>query len=198
VYVHRSYKKSSLTLILEVNDVLMHLNHSIILSARSVMTIEERKERPNWTGLINESVHTIDDEDIGDIMAVNRDFVVVKRGFRNVHYYYIPVDQIEGWDGHVVWLKIIEDEVKTNYERDRAPDPATYYIKDHAYGKVRPYIKAFFPQMPIIEAKGRTMPPITTREEALGAEQPRRYSCVLCDADFSTEDDLSSHVTTNH
>ncbi len=38
--------------------------------------------KPNWTGLINESVHTSDDKDIGDIEAVNRDFVVVKRGFR--------------------------------------------------------------------------------------------------------------------
>jgi hypothetical protein len=42
----------------------------------------------SWTNLIDESVHTSDDMDIGDIDAVNRDFVVVKRGFVNVHYYY--------------------------------------------------------------------------------------------------------------
>jgi hypothetical protein len=46
--------------------------------------------RKSWMDLINESVHTSDDIDIGDIMAVSWDFVVVKRGFVNVHYYYIP------------------------------------------------------------------------------------------------------------
>jgi hypothetical protein len=35
----------------------------------------------HWVDLINESVHTVDDIDIGDIDAVSRDFVVVKRGF---------------------------------------------------------------------------------------------------------------------
>jgi hypothetical protein len=38
-----------------------------------------------WMDLINESVHTVDDVDIGDIDAVNVDFIVVKRGFVNIH-----------------------------------------------------------------------------------------------------------------
>ncbi len=41
--------------------------------------------------LINESVHTSDDVDIGDIEDVSRDFIVVKRGFKKVHittYFY--------------------------------------------------------------------------------------------------------------
>ena len=67
--------------------------------------------------LINESVHTSDNADIGDIHSVTRDVIVVKRGFMNVHYYYIPISQVEGWDGHVVWLKIKEDEVKAKYTR---------------------------------------------------------------------------------
>ena len=48
------------------------------------------KPASSWVDLINESVHTSDDIDIGDIDAVSRDFVVVKRGFMNIHYYYIP------------------------------------------------------------------------------------------------------------
>jgi hypothetical protein len=38
----------------------------------------------DWVDLINESVHTADDADIGDIDAVSRDFVVVKK--RNSKY----------------------------------------------------------------------------------------------------------------
>jgi hypothetical protein len=51
-------------------------------------------------------VHTSDDVDIGDIDAVSRDFIVVKRGFLKVHYYYIPLSKVDGWDGFVLWLKI--------------------------------------------------------------------------------------------
>ena len=51
--------------------------------------------KSGWLDLINESIHTSDDIDIGDIDAVSRDFVVVKRGFVNVHYYYIPITKVE-------------------------------------------------------------------------------------------------------
>jgi hypothetical protein len=67
-----------------------------------------------WMDLINESVHTVDDVDIGDIDAVNVDFIVVKRRFVNIYYYYIPIHHVEGWDGHVLWLKMAENEIKSN------------------------------------------------------------------------------------
>jgi hypothetical protein len=90
----------------------------------------DKATKKTWIGLIDESVHTSDDVDIGDIDAVSRDFIVVKRGFVNVHYYYIPISKVEGWDGHVLWLKITEEEVIRNYERDLTPDPTRYYVKD--------------------------------------------------------------------
>ena len=59
--------------------------------------------KSTWMDVTNESVHTSDDADIGDIEAINLNFLVVKRGLINVHYYYIPITKIEGWDGRVVW-----------------------------------------------------------------------------------------------
>jgi precorrin isomerase len=47
---------------------------------------DQQESSKKWIDLINESVHTSDDIDIGDIIAVSRDLVVVKRGFVNVHY----------------------------------------------------------------------------------------------------------------
>ena len=99
----------------------------------------------NWIELINESVHTADDIDIGDIDAVNRDFIVVKRGFVNIHYYYIPITKVEGWDGHILWLKITENEVKANYERDKIPDPSRYYVKDYPT-----YTAEYYPELIMI------------------------------------------------
>jgi hypothetical protein len=60
------------------------------------MTISSDSSKMRWIDLINESVHTSDDIDIGDIDAVSSDFIVVKRGFVNVHYYYIPFSKLEG------------------------------------------------------------------------------------------------------
>src|ERR671920_1187067 len=84
--------------------------------------------KKTWISLIDESVYTSDDVDIGDIDAVSRDFIVVKRGFVNVHYYYIPIGKVEGWDGSIVWLKVPEEYTKKNYERDTVPDPSRYYV----------------------------------------------------------------------
>jgi hypothetical protein len=83
------------------------------------MSNTSESSKASWMDITNESVHTSDDRDIGDIEAISKDLIVVKHGFVKVHRYYIPVSKVEGWDGHVVWLKIKEDEVKKNYERDR-------------------------------------------------------------------------------
>ena len=92
-------------------------------------TVFSEEKKRDWISLINESVHSSDDADIGDIYAVSRNFIVVKRGFLNVHYYYIPIKYVEGWDGNVLWLKISEKEVQEKYERETIPDPNQSYIK---------------------------------------------------------------------
>src|SRR5919202_2616526 len=86
-------------------------------------------EVSGWTDIINESAHTSDDQDIGDIEVVNRYLIVVKRGFVNVHRYYIPISKVEGWDGNVLWLSVNEETLEANYERNTIPDPSLYYVK---------------------------------------------------------------------
>lgn len=108
------------------------------------------------TDLTGESVHTCDDVDIGDIAAMDKDSIVVKRGITNVHYYYIPITKVEGWDEHVVWLTITETEVKNNYEKDSKPDPSKYYTKDQGYGKLdSKYTIREFPEVTVIPRKGK-------------------------------------------
>lgn len=110
-------------------------------------TNKEWGEKKGWIDLINESVHTSDEVDIGDVDAVSRDFIVVKRGFVNVHYYYIPIGKVEGWDGHVLWLKIPEIYIKNNYERDVHPEPSRYYVKDFpGYTAIYPTVDVILPR----------------------------------------------------
>jgi hypothetical protein len=72
-------------------------------------------------------------KDIGEIEAVSKDHIVVKTGLKDVHYYYIPIEKVEGWDGHVVCLYITEDELK-QFESTEKPDDSKYFTKDQGYG----------------------------------------------------------------
>ena len=146
-------------------------------------------EVSGWTDIINESVHTSDDQDIGDIEAVNRDFIVVKRGFVNVHRYYIPISRVEGWDGNVLWLSINEKTVEANYERDTIPDPSLYYVK----GQEDKYTGTQWREFARIEPR-YAAPTYTV--DPRGAEEPLVYiyRCVLCDSTFRTDDEFSKHA----
>jgi hypothetical protein len=153
------------------------------------MTFEEQAKISGYIDLINESVHTSDDIDIGDIDAVSRDFIVVKRGFVNVHYYYIPISKVEGWDGNVLWLKITEDETKSNYERNIVPGPYRYYIKDYPF-----YNAAYYPTLAIIPP--RYVKPLYSTTANI--EAAKILQCDLCNKHFNTPDELSNHVSNEH
>jgi hypothetical protein len=139
-----------------------------------------------WVDLIDESVHTSDDKDIGDIEAVSKYFIVVKRGFINIHYYYIPISKVEGWDGHVLWLTVAEQLVKHTYERDKIPDPNYYYVKD------LPYYSALYSPLPLIPS--RYIAPSYANIAKLGESVPRIFRCDLCEQVFSSEEELSKHM----
>lgn len=144
----------------------------------------------DWPDMLNESVHTSDDVDIGDVYAFSRDFVVIKRGIINkIHYYYIPINKVEGWDGNVLWLKITEQEAK-DCERDRNPDPLRYSLKDYPV-----YIGATYPELMIISPKGEK---IAYTDTPVQGEERVTYRCDLCDDQFRNEEELSRHVSASH
>jgi hypothetical protein len=147
-------------------------------------------EKRDWISMINESVHTYDDIDIGDVYAVSRNFIVVKRGFVNVHYYYIPIKKVEGWDDNVLWLKITEEEVKEKYERDTIPDPNQYFVKEY------PYYTGFtsynYPLPIIVRRYPEAYEDVTKSSPEKNV--PRIYRCDLCEESFASEDELDKHV----
>lgn len=152
---------------------------------------KQSTERLGFIDLINESVHTSDDVDIGDIDAVNNHFIVVKRGLVNIHYYYIPIIHVEGWDGNVLWLKIKEDTVKSKYERDKAPNSYRYYVRYY------PYSSSYYPLLQIISSKHiihRTYPNSTNTI----IENSKINLCDLCNNCFKTENELSNHISKDY
>jgi hypothetical protein len=154
-------------------------------------------EPSSWTDLINESVHTSDDQDIGDVEAVSRNFIVVKKGLVNVHRYYIPLHRVEGWDGKVVWLKMTEETVKTNYERDAVPDPYNYHYSSAPRVDPSNVVHRFQINMPKIPPRAQEEKPFLVSQES-SREEERVFLCNLCNAAFKTDDELGSHVESNH
>jgi hypothetical protein len=142
-----------------------------------------------WFSIVSEPVHSSDDTDIGNVYAISKNFIVIKRGLINVHYYYLPISQIEGWDGKVLWLTITEEQVKNNYERDITPDPLNYYMVEYpGYGMQVP-LPLIPPKEPKYEEKMNEPP---------SGDVPRVYSCPLCNEVYQSEDELGNHVAADH
>jgi hypothetical protein len=140
--------------------------------------------------MINQSVHTADDVDVGDIDALSRDFIVIKRGYLNEHYYYVPITKVEGWNSNVLWLNVSEKEVKTNYERKIVPDPSRYYIKDY------PLYSTQFAELKLIPPKYER--PDGSAATIIHPGDLKKYGCALCEKTFKTEQELSRHVASAH
>jgi len=127
---------------------------------------------------------------LGTYFAINKYFLVVKRGYVRVHYYYVPLKKVEGWDGHVVWLLITEDEAK-KYERGIFPHPCRYYVKDYSYDRTPPFV----PTVNQIPAKFRT----TAEEYNIdNKEEVDIYKCDLCRDVLKNEEEYDSHITDRH
>ncbi|HJU34195.1 MAG TPA: hypothetical protein VJ695_03640 [Nitrososphaera sp.] len=154
-------------------------------------------EPSSWTDLIGESVHTSDDQDIGDIEAVNRNFIVVKKGLVNIHRYYIPLHRVEGWDGNVVWLKLTEEIIKKNYERNTSPDPYNYHYSSAPTVDPSNVVRRFQINMPKIPPRTQEEKPFLASQE-VSEVQDRVFPCNLCNAKFKNGDELSTHVETTH
>ena len=78
-------KKSSNTITLQCSFCNYNIPFGIISALDTYGIIREStyERKMDWSN--KESVHTVDDVDIGDIDAVNIDFIVVKRGFVNIY-----------------------------------------------------------------------------------------------------------------
>ena len=172
-------------LVKSLNIMWRFLTYVVNLATNPTISL---REVSGWRDTLNESVHASDDQDIGDVEAVNTDFLVVRRGYVNVHRYYIPVSKVLGWDGNVLWLFVPEEKVKANYERDIVPDPSVYYVK----GEEDKYTGTQWKEFPRIEP--RYTPPQYTVAPKGREEESAALRCALCDAKFRTGEELSGHV----
>lgn len=75
----------------------------------------------NWNDVIKKEARGINNEDLGEVKEVGDTYVLVQKGLINKEKYYIPQNEIEGYDGSVLRFKISEEEVKSKYIQDSLP-----------------------------------------------------------------------------
>lgn len=150
---------------------------------------EDKKE--GWIDLIGQPCRTSGNQELGHLEAVGGEFIVIRKVYLAIHthYYYIPYDKVQGWDGNIIWLGISKAEVEQQYEKHKAPDPKQYYVKGGTVNRTTSY-----PEVILIPSKSKKQV-FTAADLRL---TPPTYKCDLCDILFNKEDELSVHVKVEH
>jgi hypothetical protein len=76
------------------------------------MTSSNYKE---WSQLITKEACGIDDSHFGKVKDVESDYVIAERGTIDKERFYIPKQQVQGYDNKKVIFRITEEEARTVY-----------------------------------------------------------------------------------
>ena len=74
----------------------------------------------DWNDVIKKEARGLKDVDLGEVHEVTNGYVLVQKGLIHKEKFYIPQDQVESYDGHVLRFKISADEIN-RYAGDSHP-----------------------------------------------------------------------------
>src|SRR5919201_6719889 len=86
----------------------------------------------SWDKAIDKKVKSSDDKDLGKVQSVTNDYIQTKEGLVSKNYYYIPKYYLSGYDGDNLWVSLTKDEVKSRFEREKAPEPSEWNTPEYA------------------------------------------------------------------
>ena len=75
----------------------------------------------DWDDVIKKEARGINDEDLGEIQEVTKDYVLIKKGIINKEKLYIPRDLATGYNGTILIFNITAEEAKNKFLRDSEP-----------------------------------------------------------------------------
>ena len=74
----------------------------------------------DWNEVIKKEARSLKNEHLGEVHEVTNGYVLVQKGLIHKEKFYIPQDQVESYDGHVLRFKILADEMN-RYAGDSHP-----------------------------------------------------------------------------
>jgi hypothetical protein len=77
----------------------------------------------SWDKAIDKKVKSSDDQDIGKVQSVTKEYIQTKEGLVSKNYYFIPKYYFQGYDGDSLWVSLTKDEIKSKFEKEKEPEP---------------------------------------------------------------------------
>jgi len=74
----------------------------------------------DWNEVKKKEARGLKNEDLGEVHEVTNGYVLVQKGLIHKEKFYIPQEQVESFDGHVLRFKITADEIN-RYAGDSHP-----------------------------------------------------------------------------
>lgn len=74
------------------------------------MNIDRNKFNFDFDNLSNLSIYTSDNVNLGKINSISKNHLLVKFDENDHHNYRFPLDLVDKWDGHSLWLRITSNE----------------------------------------------------------------------------------------
>jgi hypothetical protein len=85
----------------------------------------------SWDKAIGKKVKSSDDQDLGKIQSITKDYIQTKEGLVSKNYYFVPKYYIQGYDGDHLWISLTKGEVKSRFEKDKEPHPTEFETPEY-------------------------------------------------------------------
>ena len=108
------------------------------------MRVSNNKDNIDWKNVIKKEVIGTDGLDLGEVIEVGDNFIVIQKGLFNKKRFVIPKSTAESFDGDILRVKVNENEL-VGYEE--TADPA---FKDYSKFKSSDMSKEMETRIPVI------------------------------------------------
>jgi uncharacterized protein (TIGR02271 family) len=106
--------------------------------------VSNNKDNIDWTNVVKKEVIGTDGLDLGEVVEIGDNFIVVQKGLLNKKRYIIPISTAESFDGDILRVKVNENEL-SGYEETTEPK-----FKDYSTFKSSDMSKEMETKIPLI------------------------------------------------
>jgi uncharacterized protein (TIGR02271 family) len=85
----------------------------------------------DWNDIVKKEARGINNEDLGEVQEVTKDYVLVEKGVINKERFYIPRDMAIGYNGTILIFNISAKDAKNKCLKDSLP----IFLPSHLAGK---------------------------------------------------------------
>ena len=96
------------------------------------MSVSNNNKKINWDNVLKKEVIGTDGLDLGEMVEVGNNFIIVQKGLLNKKKYIIPISTVENFDGDILRVKVNENDL-LEYEEKTDPkfkDYSTFKASD--------------------------------------------------------------------